>query len=220
MDFVKLILSLLVGAAGGFAVPQLAQGLIDFKAAQKNREYPPQPKYLALWCKLLCAASSMIGLGACAWFDAPWHLLVMAWALWILGMVILLVDIRIRLIANETVLALLVLGLVFRLITAGFAGLPNSLLTMIGIMAVWLFLCKFMGFGSVGAGDVKLCGAIGFLFGYPAVATPILVMAITMLGYIGIGLLTRRINLKSFFPMAPFLVLGMLAGLPWFIYGM
>ncbi len=108
-------------------------------------------------------------------------------------MVILLVDIQIRLIANETVL---VLGLVFRLMTAGFAGSPNSLLTMIGIMAVWLILCKFLGFGSVGAGDVKLCGAIGFLFGYPAVATPILLMSITRMGYI--GLLTRRMNLKSF----------------------
>ena len=162
----------------------------------------------------------MAGLGACAYFDASWLLLLLAAIIWILGMVVLLVDMRIRIIANETVLALFVLGIILRIATAGIFGLPNSLITMLITMIVWIILASIMGFGKVGAGDVKLCGVIGFMYGYPNIQGPILVMAIGLLVFCGGGIALRKMTLKSMFAMGPFLVAGMLCGLPYLFYTM
>ena len=220
MDYIKLAVMLLIGAAGGYMVPELAQKLIDYKAKQKNKEYPVQPQYLSMFCKVISAAVSMAGLGACAYFGASWIVLPLVAAIWLIGAVVFIVDMRIRIIANETVLALLILGLGFRILIGGMKGLPNSFITMIVIMVVWIILGSIMGFGKVGAGDVKLCGVIGFMFGYPNVIAPMLVMAVTMLVYCLIGLKTYRMTVKSTFPMGPFLVLGMLAGIPYMFYTM
>ena len=220
MDYFKIAVMLLAGAAGGYMVPEFAQKLIDYKAKQKNKEYPEQPQYLSMLCKVICAAVSMIGLGVCAYFEAAWLILPLVVAIWMIGMVVLIVDMRIRIIANETVLALLILGLGFRILTGGIKGLPNSIITMIVIMVIWIILGSILGFGKVGAGDVKLCGVIGFMFGYPGVAWPVLIMALSMLAFCFIGLKFHRLTAKSMFAMGPFIVMGMLAGIPLQFYEM
>ena len=220
MDVIKLISMLLVGGIGGFAAPMLAQKLIDYKGKQKNKEMPVQPQYHSIMCKLICAVCSAVGLGVCAYFKASWLLLILAAVIWILGMVVLLVDMRIRIIANETVLGLLALAVVFRFVIAGGFGLLNSLASMVAVMFVWMILGRFIGFGKVGAGDVKLCGVIGFLYGYPNLSTPILIMAVGLLIFCIGGLLFRKMTLKTMFAMGPFLVAGMLCGLPYLFYTM
>lgn len=198
--------------------PMLAQKLIEYKGKQKNKEMPVQPQYLSLLCKGICAVGSMAGLVSCAYFDAPWLLLILAAVIWILGMVVLLVDMRIRIIANETVLGLLILAVIFRLIVAGGFGLLNSIMSMIVVMQVWMILGHFVGFGKVGAGDVKLCGVIGFLYGWPGLSAPILILAVGLLVFCIGGLLLHKITLKTMFAMGPFLVAGMLCGLPYLFY--
>lgn len=220
VDIIKIAVMVLLGGITGYLVPSLAQQLIDYKGKQKNKEMPRQPGYLSVVCRLVCAAASAGGLGLCGYLNPSWVLLLMAGVIWILGMVILLVDMRIRIIANETILALFVLGIVFRLLTAGFRGIPNSLLTMLVITVIWIFLARIMGLGSVGAGDVKLCGVMGFLYGFPGVDGPILVMAAGLLAFCGAGLLFGKVNRYTMFPMGPFLIVGMLSGLPYVFYRM
>lgn len=211
---------LLAGGIGGFLVPMLAQKLIDYKGKQKNKEMPDQPQYLSLLCKVICAVVSAAGLGVCGYLNASWLLLILSAVIWILGMIVLLVDMRIRIIANETVLVLLVLGVIFRIATVGVSGIPNSLITLFLTVNLWIALAQFMGFGKVGAGDVKLCGVIGFMYGYPYVFGPFLVMAISLLVFCLGGIVLRKMTLKSMFALGPFLVAGMLAGLPYLFYTM
>lgn len=209
---------LLAGGIGGYLVPMLSQKLIEYKGKQKNKEMPDQPMYLSLLCKVICAVVSAAGLGVCGYLQQNWILLVLTALIWILGMLMFLVDFRIRIIANETVLALLILAVAFRITIAGIKGIPNSLLSMVIIIAVWMLLGKIMGLWKVGAGDVKLCGVIGFLFGFPDLTIPIMIMAVSLLIYCGIGLVTKRLSLVSTFAMGPFLTSGMLLGMPYMYY--
>ena len=218
MDWLKVIIMLVLGFGGGFFVPILAQKLILFKEKQKNKAYPAGKRYTSLGCKFLCAAVSAAGLGVCAYWQPSWFQLVIAAAVWILGMVIMLVDMQVRIIANESVLLLLALAGVHRLVQTGLDGLLNSLLAMVVIIAVWMFLGAFLGWWKVGAGDVKLCGAIGFLYGFPDVCMPLLLMAVATVVFCSGGLLLRKVTLKTMFPMAPLLVAGMLLGLPYIFW--
>lgn len=217
-SLIRIAVLAVIGLVGGYFVPGLTQRVLDYKGKQKNKAYPAQPGYMAMPCKLICATVSGVGLGLCAYAEEAWYLLLAVTLVWLVGAVVFLTDVRVRIIPNEAVLALLVLGGVLRVLTAGVSSLLNSLLTMLGIMVVWLVLGGILGHGSVGAGDVKLCGVIGFLFGVPGVVVPVLVMAGSMLLYIVIGLMTRRLRLKSYFPMGPFLVAGMLVGLPYMLF--
>lgn len=210
---IKTIIMAVVGMMFGWFVPLFAQKLIDYKGRQKKRSYPENPLYQGLICKIICAVISAVGYGVCGYMNPSWVLLVLVGIIWILGMITIIVDLRIRIIANEVILALLGLSIIFRIVLGGFGSLLNSLLTMIVVMIGCIILGKIMGLWKVGAGDVKLFGVIGFLYGYPDVCAPALLMAATLLAYCVIGLKTYRITMKTMFAMAPFLVAGMLLGL-------
>lgn len=71
-------------------------------------------------------------------------------------------DLRYRKILNIVTLPSMVLGLVLQLIFFGFPGLFSALL---GFLIGFAFFFLFYIFGGMGAGDVKLMGALGILFG-------------------------------------------------------
>ncbi|MGN0334312.1 MAG: hypothetical protein ACI4DV_01440 [Lachnospiraceae bacterium] len=220
MDIIRIVSMVAAGGIGGFLVPGLAQKVIDYKGKQKNREMPVQPGYLTMVCRGCCALIAAAGLGLCGYLQSSWLMLILSAIIWIQGMVIIIVDMRIHLIANESILVLLGSAVLFRLLTGGAVGLFNSFGTMIAVIAVWMILGKVLGFWKVGAGDVKLCGVIGFLYGYPAIQMPLLFMAIGLIIFCVGGLVLRKMTLRSMFAMAPFLAAGMLAGLPYLFWTM
>ena len=85
---------------------------------------------------------------------------------------------------------------------------------MIVIMFACILLGKIMGLWKVGAGDVKLFGVIGLMYGFPNVVYPVLVMAGAIIVFVLLGLKLYKITLKTMFAMAPFIVAGMLIGIP------
>ena len=208
----KIVLMAIVGAVSGYFVPMLAQMLIDYKSKKKNKTYEEHFWYPELWCKLICVVLSAGGLGYCGYLNPSWILLILVGIIWIIGMVTILVDIRIRIIANEVILALLGLSIVFRIIYAGSASLLNSFLTMVVIMFVCILLGKLMGLWKVGAGDVKLFGIMGFLYGCPDIVYPLIAFVAVLSVFVIGGLKLYKITLKTMFAMAPFIVAGMLGG--------
>ena len=72
-------------------------------------------------------------------------------------------DAKERRIPNKITLTGILLGLVFNLIMGGWTGLLNSFFGMLAGIAI--FFIPFV-FGGMGAGDVKLMGAIGALMGW------------------------------------------------------
>lgn len=71
-------------------------------------------------------------------------------------------DLRYRKILNIVTLPAMVLGIIIQFSFFGFPGLLSALL---GFLIGFAFFFLFYIFGGMGAGDVKLMGALGILFG-------------------------------------------------------
>jgi len=72
-------------------------------------------------------------------------------------------DLKERKIPNKVTFAGILIGILFNLITGGWMGLLQSILGMFAGLAI--FFLPFV-MGGMGAGDVKLMGAIGALMGW------------------------------------------------------
>ena len=122
--------------------------------------------------------------------------------------IITFIDINIRIIPNECVLFIAAAGLLFQLMNFGLKALLPALISMIAMMTVFTFVASFVGFGKVGAGDVKLAGAMGLALGYPLIMTGIGIMAAILLAFIGLGMALKKIYLSTMLPLAPFIAAG------------
>ncbi len=127
-----------------------------------------------------------------------------------IAVMISFIDIRIRIIPNKLVLALVMAGTVYQISNFGAKSLLIAAGCMIIIMALFLVLGAVMGMEKIGAGDVKLAGAMGLVLGYPNILLGILLMAIVILIYCFIGFSMYKMSLKSMFAYAPFMMSGMI----------
>jgi leader peptidase (prepilin peptidase)/N-methyltransferase len=203
----KLIIFAIIGLYTGYIIPKLSLKLIEYKKKTKNIEskeaqlFDSRINILiilfngAAWCFTAYTAESLFAaILICVQIS--------------LGIIFAYIDIKIRIIPNELILVLLALGITYQTFNYGLEGIFGAIICMIFIMIVFTALATFMGLGKVGAGDVKLAGAIGFALGYPSVVTAMGAMAALLLSYILIGLALRKIRLTTMLPLAPFLVAG------------
>jgi len=93
-----------------------------------------------------------------------------------MAIIITYMDIRYRRIPNKLVLVTLLGGLILNTLYGGTHGLLISLGGFAVAFGVTLF---FHAFGTMGAGDVKLFGAIGAINGISLVFPTLIVVAIT-----------------------------------------
>lgn len=155
------------------------------------------------------AASMANGLGwLLAWELSPTAAGAVELGLVISAAVVLtLIDVRIRVIPNELVAALLCLTVALAWLDKGFAAFPGRLVGLLAALTLFLVAMLIAGQGKVGGGDVKLAAAIGFAAGFPDVLMAILLMAL-------IACLTggARIALKKMGRTAPMPFAGFLTG--------
>ena len=86
-------------------------------------------------------------------------------------------DVRFRRIPNVLVLMALIAGLVINSAFGGFSGLGNSAL---GFAVAFIPMLLLHVFGAMGAGDVKLMGAVGSILG--AALMPVTLILVVMAG--------------------------------------
>src|SRR5689334_15678353 len=96
-------------------------------------------------------------------------------------------DVRYRRIPNMLVLSALIAGLAINLVFAGWHGLGSSFLGF-GLGFIPMLLLHI--FGAMGAGDVKLFGAVGTILGVTVM--PITLVLVAMLGGVLAILTTLR----------------------------
>ncbi|MEA4986882.1 MAG: A24 family peptidase [Anaerovorax sp.] len=124
------------------------------------------------------------------------------------AILIAVIDMQIRLIPNELVLLLFCLSIPFQLLFFGWKALFYAFICMVLLGFAFVFIGRILGLEQVGAGDVKLAAVMGLLLGYPNITVALIGMSIGILFFCGIGLITKKLTLSSFFPFAPFLMFG------------
>ncbi len=203
----KLIIFALISAYIGYLIPKLSLKLIEYKKKIKHIDNQ-EAQLFDSRINILIILFNTFTWGFTAYAAESLFAAVLICVQISLGIIFAYIDIKIRIIPNELILVLLALGITYQTFNYGLEGIIGSIICMVFIMIVFTALATFMGLGKVGAGDVKLAGAMGFALGYPSVVTAMGAMAAVLLGYILIGLALRKIRLTTMLPLAPFLVAG------------
>lgn len=130
---------------------------------------------------------------------------------------IVFIDLAIRRIPNELLLTMLIASL------AKFIAEPliyegsikqNLILAVVGIVCGFVLFSLPQKLGRyIGAGDIKLSAIIGFSLGVVGYLQAMIIMALIMLVYLVILLVTKKGNMKSFAPMGPALCVGAIISL-------
>ncbi|MGD9567374.1 MAG: prepilin peptidase [Sedimentibacter sp.] len=208
----KLFLSVIIGIAGlliGYKIPEFSQKIMQYKKGKNFKEIGEESFNINM---LLCLFNGMIWGYSFYRLDNIFHVALIV-ILMTLGLIIAYIDVKIRIIPNELILVILTLGIVFQITYFEFRALVGAAISMIVMMVVFTAVAGFVGFGKVGAGDVKLAGVMGLSLGYPLIITAIGIMAIVLILFILSGMALKKIYLSTMLPFAPFMITGYITAL-------
>lgn len=204
---IETVLSLLGGVVGVVAGVWL-----------RKRRYQPSPMPAMGWSTVLVAGAAMaVTFGLLAWrTDETALLLGVAFVTG--GVIATWTDLDAHLLPDWLTwpLAVVLLGILIvdAAVTGSWAGLGTAALAA---GAVSLLLLVWAIFGSLGTGDVKLGLSVGLVLGYlgwPDVLRGLLFAALIAMAW-AIALLAMGRSKKSYLPMGPALILGVVSCLVW-----
>lgn len=202
----------LIGIILGYTVPDLSFKIMEYKKGKGNIKCSEKFLYSKIFKFILGILSGGVWILLALRVSDPFEGLLIG-ILITLGLVIIFIDIQIRIIPNELVITLAIVGVIFQLLSYGLWSLMIAIICMIVMMVVFTSVAGFVGFGKVGAGDVKLSGAMGLALGYPLVTTAVGIMAVVLLVFIAIGFIIKKIFLSTMLPLAPFMMSGFIFAL-------
>lgn len=212
MNILFVILYGLIGIILGYKVIDISQKIIIYKKSEdkvtKSAEFLDSQV-----CRVILSVICCVAWVLCALNMDNFIISIVVGILITIGIIMAYIDIKIRIIPNELVLILMIVGIIFQLFYYGPKALIGALISMIVMMVVFTSVAGFVGFGKVGAGDVKLAGAIGLALGYPLIITAVFIMSFVLLIFILAGMALKKIYLSTMLPMAPFMITGFIVGL-------
>lgn len=192
----------------GLMLPNIVQKMINHKLLKKGIKLGEDAGRLKPLTKL----------GVCLLNSGLWSLTVLRLGsiitsillsfLFTLAILITITDIKIRTIPNEFVLLMSTVGIAFQMIHFGFSSLLGACASMLGTVVSFTAVAALVGLCKVGAGDVKLAGAMGLVLGFPNIITALAVMSAAILIFSLLGFITKKLSLQSMVPFAPFMMLG------------
>lgn len=192
----------LAGALLGLPLLNLTRTLI----ASRVEAPPASPlisgKAVYGWCGLNLSAFAII-----TSLLLPQGALSVLFALLLFELMLALsaVDLLIRRIPNELLLAMLLVFALYKTASAGWA-LTSSLLGALAAGAVFILPSKF-GL-NIGWGDVKYAVILGFCFGLIGLLQIMLVMGVAMVGHLVYLYIRKKGTRKSLAAMGPYISLG------------
>lgn len=212
MNILFGVLYALTGLIIGYYIPCFSFMVMEYKKGKGNVIKKYELLYSKLFRFMLCVFNGVF------WYLASMKMDIIFSAILVgimisLGLIIAFIDINIRIIPNELVLIMMVVGLIFQVSTYGFKSLIPSLISMVVMMTVFISVAGFVGFGKVGAGDVKLAAAMGLSLGYPTITIAVIIMAVVLIIFIAAGLLFKKIYMTTMLPLAPFMIAGYIGSL-------
>ena len=205
-----VILAVVLGGIYGYFAEDFAEKIIAYKESKREKSYERYP-YNPFNNRILNIIVGALLFGiSFYYFNIYKALLTIVFA--ILGIVIVTIDKKVRIIPNELVLVIFLLGLFNQILTKGLQGLKSGLLAFI-LTSIIFFLSAFItkklsGSIGVGAGDVKLAMAISLYAGIEGVFDFYYGIAIFLALYVLLGLFTKTIKMGHTFPMGTQIIGG------------
>ena len=175
---------------------------------QRQERVPPSVQRILILLAALCG-------GTVSLFTDRWLSLASVLAVLTVGLTTTITDWLCRIIPNPTVLA--IFALKFLLISADLLNIPGAVpfspLSSLGgtVFCFLLFSAPGLLGKQVGAGDIKLVAAMGFLLEFNGSLLAIGIMGLLILGYCILQQkLPLHLFLKTNIPMGPFISAGMM----------
>jgi leader peptidase (prepilin peptidase)/N-methyltransferase len=196
------------GTIIGLLLPAISQKIICRKSFQKGIKPGMDTGYLKPYTKLgVCLLNALL------WSFTVLRLeniktAILLSSLFTFAILVTIIDIKIRIIPNELVLLMATAGVAFQALHFGFSSLVVAVASMIGMVGSFTAVAGLVGLCKVGAGDVKLAGAMGLVLGFPNIITALAVMSAAILIYSSVGFITKKLSLQSMVPFAPFMMFG------------
>lgn len=202
------------GAGIGFLIPFITDKIIIYKCRKTGKPLP-EYGYSYLGRAIIIVISAALA-ALCA--DCVPPIQIIFYVLFATAAIIgTIIDKKLRIIPNELVLALLVVGLVFRLLVSGFKGLLDSLAALLIVLVIFAlaaaatkFISKNIG---VGAGDMKLAAVAAFIVSLSGMFYFLIGLAVFVGIYCIVGLFLHMLTTKSTFPMCGQIMAGFLFAL-------
>jgi prepilin signal peptidase PulO-like enzyme (type II secretory pathway) len=171
-------------------------------------------RWMIVWIVILIVIYNLIFLtGQNMWMKVMFSLFVA------MAFNVSAVDIALRRIPNALLLGMMLLKIA-DIVIGGVYGKTNVVevlfYTVISMIAIYI-LCTLPSIVGItmGAGDIKYCSVLGFVFGIVGFAQAMIVMSILLVFYWFYLKKTKTGSMKTAAPMGPFLSLGAL--LPIFV---
>jgi len=203
----------LTGAVFGLRIPGFAQNIAQYKRSRKSVKLAVDGRFTSALLKLvICILNTLVWTLAALRMENSIAAFLLS-VLFSIAIVIALIDFRIRIIPNELLLVMFITGSALQVVRYGFSALLLPVLCMVAMMVFFTVVAGAVGFGKVGAGDVKLAGVMGLTLGYPSILTALLIMSASLLLCSCIGLALRKLTLHTMVPLAPYMMLGMVLSL-------
>lgn len=213
LDNIPLLFPLctLYGLACGLFLPRIVQEVVAYKCRQYDRTVPAvladtrSKAPTVVLHVLLCAGTGLT-------VEFPQAVFICLFIS--IALVGAFVDRAVRLIPNELLAVLLVVGVAYRIADGGFESLLGSLIAFGLVAAIFFGTMLIMkltkGVRGVGAGDIKLALVIAIAVGYPGVLYFLVGAALAIIVYSLFKIQMGLFRFSSYFPMCPHLMVGLL----------
>ncbi len=202
----RIILSILLGVFGfviGYNISKIVDEMVLWKEKQNNKKYT---LYRIEYKRDKWINGILVSIGIVVAFEYfKFYEFILVSIMCILAVFGARIDERIRIIPNELVLLILVIGIVNQLATGGLRSLGSGLLALIitaGIFFSSAFTTRLLsGSIGIGAGDIKLAMVLSLMLGFENVYLFLMGIVLFLVFYIIIGFSTKTIWVGSTFPM-------------------
>lgn len=208
----------ILGVLTGLALPLAVRPMIIRKLEARGRELGASVQDRLLFKGTLAVIMALLG-AAAGYFGEGILPALLVFVIMVMSVAFALIDMRIHIIPNEMILAMIPLGILFQLVVFGIKGFLLSLACMAGIVLLFMIVGLIFGLEKVGAGDVKLAGIMGLTLGYPLMLYGILIMAVLLILYSLGGIILGKLTHVSMFPFAPFMMSGQVVALLLYLTG-
>lgn len=201
-----LVMAMLLGGLTGLLVGRLSRFYIERYRRGVEASVSPAWMGRARAAERLLAPAFALLAGAWWWHHPTWAQFTPVLVVTGLLATVTVVDLAVRRIPNQLVLALIAWAVVQSLWTGH--PTPSALVQGFLVGGGLFLVIAIVGRGAMGMGDVKLAAALGAVLGYPTVLSA-LFAGIVAGGVAALLLIaSRRISRKDYMAYGPYLALG------------